>query len=291
MAHLLFYDAKIVTKNQLHNRALLGKYLWSNPQKWGFAVAELMSNFVTYFINESRMNHRKPISPAGEHLSKEMKLVELINVDYNLLSILQRLNVRLPFGDISVEEMCRREGFSTELFMTICNIYIDEEYRPSIDTLSADALPRLIGYLRASHHYYLEDILPHATMHLESILSYCDSLSGKTLRRFYDDYKVQVRNHLEYEEQHMFPRIETLSDGNGLHAATELDMPHSEIDDLTGDITSLVIKYLPEQAPTSLRCELLFHIFRLRDDLRRHALIESRLLTPLVERLSKSKKQ
>ena len=234
------------------------------------------------------MNHRKPISHTCERLSREMKLVELINVDYNLLSIFHRLNIRLPFGDMSVEDMCQREGFSTELFMTICNIYIDEEYRPSVDTLSADALPRLIGYLRASHRYYLDDILPHANMHLESILSYCDPLSGTTLRRFYDDYMVHVRKHLEYEEQHIFPRIETLSDSNGVLAATELDMPHSEIDDLTGDITSLVIKYLPEQAPTSLRCELLFHIFRLRDDLRRHALIESRLLTPLVERLSKT---
>lgn len=233
------------------------------------------------------MNHRHASSPVGEPLSKDMKLVELINVDYNLLSIFQRLNVRLPFGDISVEEMCRREGFSTELFMTICNLYIDEEYRPSIDTLSADALSRLIGYLKASHRYYLDEILPHATTHLESILSYCDSLSGKTLRRFYDDYKTQVRNHLEYEDREMFPRLEALG-GSGLHTAIELDIPHSEIDDLTGDITSLVIKYLPEQAPTSLRCEFLMHIFHLRDDIRRHALVESRLLIPLVKRLSEN---
>ncbi len=234
------------------------------------------------------MSHNKPISHTAERLSEEMKLVELINADYHLLSILQRLNVRLPFGDISVEEMCRREGFSTELFMTICNLHIDEEYRPPIDTLSADALPRLIGYLRASHRYYIDDILPHATMHLESILSYCDPLSGKTLRRFYDDYKTQVRNHLEYEEQNIFPHIEMIAEGKAPNTTIELDMPHSEIDDLTGDITSIVIKYLPEQAPTSLRCELLFHIFRLRDDLRRHALIESRLLAPLVSRLSKN---
>lgn len=235
------------------------------------------------------MNHRQSLSHSGKRLSKDMKLVELINVDYNLLSIFYRLNVRLPFGDISVEEMCRREGFSTELFMTICNIYIDEKYRPAVESLSTDALPRLIGYLRASHRYYLDEILPRATARLESILSYCDSLSGRTLRRFYDDYKVQVRDHLEYEEQHIFPRIETLAGDNGANDIPELDLPHSEIDDLTNDIASLVIKYLPEQAPTAMRCELLFDIFRLRDDLRRHALIESRLLAPLVQRPAKDR--
>lgn len=235
------------------------------------------------------MNHRHAASLVGEPLSKDMKLVELINVEYNLLSIFQRLDITLPFGDISIEEMCRREGFSTELFMTICNLYIDEEYRPSIDTLSSDALPRLIGYLKASHRYYLDEILPHATTHLEKILSYCDSLSGKTLQRFYDDYKTQVRNHLEYEDREMFPRLETLSENGNAYTGIELDMPHSEIDDLTGDITSLVIKYLPEQAPTPLRCEFLLHIFHLRDDIRRHALVESRLLMPLVKQLSENK--
>ena len=32
--------------------------------------------------------------------SKDMKIIELIDADYNLLSILLRLDVQLPFGDI-----------------------------------------------------------------------------------------------------------------------------------------------------------------------------------------------
>ena len=42
--------------------------------------------------------------------SKDMKLVELIDADYKLLSVLVRLNIRLPFGDVSIEQICQQYG-------------------------------------------------------------------------------------------------------------------------------------------------------------------------------------
>ena len=57
--------------------------------------------------------------------SKDMKIIELIDADYNLLSILLRLDVQLPFGDISIEQMCRRYDMSPELFLMICQILIE----------------------------------------------------------------------------------------------------------------------------------------------------------------------
>ena len=39
-------------------------------------------------------------------LSEQMKIIELIDADYRLLSIIMRLDITLPFGDISVEQMC-----------------------------------------------------------------------------------------------------------------------------------------------------------------------------------------
>ena len=47
-------------------------------------------------------------------LSKDMKIIELIDVDYRLLSIFQRLDIQLPYGDISIDEMCQRCNMSVE---------------------------------------------------------------------------------------------------------------------------------------------------------------------------------
>ena len=38
--------------------------------------------------------------------SKDMTLVELIDADYTLLTILQRMGIELPFGDITIEQLC-----------------------------------------------------------------------------------------------------------------------------------------------------------------------------------------
>jgi hypothetical protein len=59
-------------------------------------------------------------------------------------------------------------------------------------------------------------------------------------------------------------------------------MPHADIDDRSNDIASLIVKSLPESAPTSLRCDMLKDVYELRDDLRRHSNIETYLLRPLV---------
>ena len=83
--------------------------------------------------------------------SKDMKIIELIDADYNLLSILLRLDVQLPFGDISIEQMCRRYDMSPELFLMICQIYATADFEPQVDLLTGDDLYCIIRYLRASH--------------------------------------------------------------------------------------------------------------------------------------------
>ena len=67
-------------------------------------------------------------------------------------------------------------------------------------------------------------------------------------------------------------------------------MPHADIDDRSNDIASLIFKNLPEEAPTTLRCTMLEHIYALRDDLRRHSNVEMYLLRPLIETYLNSKR-
>lgn len=216
-------------------------------------------------------------------LSPDMKLYELIDAAPVVLSLISRLGIRLPFGDISIDELCKRDDRSTELMMILCAMHIDLGYRPNPDVLKPEMLREVIGYLRASHHYYAERMLPHALMHLEDILEHCDNLSQSMLRRFYNDYVTYITAHFEEEERDIFAAIENF-DNSAIADFGELEMPHSDIDDRSNDIASLVVKSLPEAAPTMLRCAMLKDVYELRDDLRRHSNIEMFLLRPLVEK-------
>ena len=55
--------------------------------------------------------------------SGKMKAADLISADWNLLSIFERLNIKLGFGEATISEICTRYNLSTELFLMICNIY------------------------------------------------------------------------------------------------------------------------------------------------------------------------
>ena len=224
------------------------------------------------------------ISLGSVVLSPEMKIYELIDAAPMLLSLFSRLNIHLPFGDISIAEMCRRDGYNPQLFIVLCAMHIDLRHRPADEEITPEMLPEVIAYLRASHRYYAEHMLPHTARHLEEILSYCDNLSERVLRGFYDDYTRYIKRHFEEEEREIF----TLMERGEQNANFSLfDMPHADIDDRSNDIASLIVKSLPEAAPTPLRCAMLKDVYELRDDLRRHSNIETYLLRPLVEKYIK----
>lgn len=220
-------------------------------------------------------------------LSPEMKIYELIDAAPMLLSLFSRLDIHLPFGDISIAEMCRRDGYNPQLFMMLCAMHIDSRYRPSQEEMTEDMLPEVIVYLRASHRYYAERMLPHTARHLEEVLSHCDELSERVLRRFYDDYVHYIKSHFEEEEREIFTLMERKGERDANFAL--FDMPHADIDDRSNDIASLIVKSLPESAPTSLRCDMLKDVYELRDDLRRHSNIETYLLCPLVVKYLKQR--
>lgn len=224
------------------------------------------------------------ISLGSVVLSPEMKIYELIDAAPMLLSLFSRLNIHLPFGDISVAEMCRRDGYNPQLFIMLCAMHIDLRHRPADEEITEDMLSEVIAYLRASHRYYAERMLPHTALHLEEILSYCDELSERVLRGFYDDYARYIKRHFEEEEREIFTLMER---GERDANLALFDMPHADIDDRSNDIASLIVKSLPEAAPTSLRCAMLKDVYELRDDLRRHSNIETYLLRPLVEKFLK----
>ncbi len=220
--------------------------------------------------------------------SKDMQIAELIDTSCSLLTLFQRLDVQLPFGDRSVEELCERYGISTEMFLLLCRIYAGEEFEIDVESLSKQDLTHILRYLRASHRYYLEEALPSIEQGVERVLEECDAKQSLIVRRFFDGYADEVRAHLEFEERTIFPYVEQVLQGAKGEVSIARSMEgHTDICDKVDDIKSIIIKYLPESCPTALRCGLIVDLFRLREDLARHTLIEVRVLTPLVVEVEK----
>lgn len=221
-------------------------------------------------------------------LSKDMKIVELIDLSCEVLPVFLRLDMQLPFGDRSVEELCRQYGLSSDMFLMLCQIYLSADVKPDVESLDGEDLRHLLGYLRSSHCYYADVLLHSIESGVERVLKSCDEKQSLIVRKFYDDYADEVRSHLEYEERVIFPYVERVIAGELGEVSIEQSMAnHSDICDKVDDMKSIIIKYLPESCPTAERYDLLCDLFRLRDDLAKHTLIEVAVLTPMVAKLEK----
>ena len=218
-----------------------------------------------------------------------MKVGDMIDANYKLLTILSRLGIRLGFGEITVDEMCRRYGLSSRLFLIICNIYTFDGYRPSCEELDEDDLQHIVAYLRASHRYYNDYSLPRLRNGVAETVESCDELHRKVLGKFFDDYCDEVARHFAYEEETVFPYIDGLLEGRRSEefSIEKFEDNHSDVDEKLNDMKSIIIKYLPEECPTEQRNDMLYEIFRFEEDLARHTLIEDRVLIPLVAKIER----
>lgn len=223
------------------------------------------------------------------YYTKRMKVADLLANDGALLSILQRLDIKLGFGEATVAELCTRYGISAELFLIICNIYSFGNYRPEVDSLSENDIKSITTYLRASHRYYTGVCFPAIHENVHRLVKEIDEMSRRLIDKFYDDYDTEVSNHFRYEEEVVFPYIEELTGnstrGNGKYSISQFEHNHSNINEKLNDLKNIIIKYLGEEFSSPVRFELLNNIYSVEKDLRKHSLIEDRLLVPLVEKL------
>lgn len=224
--------------------------------------------------------------------NKRMKVADLLANDGSLLSILQRLDIKLGFGEATVAELCARYGISAELFLIICNIYSFGDYRPEVDSLGESDIKSITTYLRASHRFYTGVCFPAIHDSVHRLVEGLDEMSHRLIDKFYDDYDNEVNNHFRYEEEVVFPYIESLIAGGvcdrNKYSISLFGHNHSNINEKLNDLKNIIIKYLGEEFSSPVRFELLINIYNVEKDLRKHSLIEDRLLVPLVEKLENS---
>lgn len=216
----------------------------------------------------------------------QMKLADMLSMNPETVSVLERLDIRLGFADADVDEVCRKYGLSASLFLMICNTCSFEDYHPDISGLSESDIPGIISYLRAAHRYYTGSFFPGLHKNIHLMLQDYDEVNKAVLNQFFDSYEAEVIRHFNYEEEVVFPYIENLlSDRRSCDDSYNMETferNHSNIDEKLQDLKNIVIKYIPEAYSAPVRFEVLNSIFQIERDLRKHTMVENKILIPLV---------
>jgi regulator of cell morphogenesis and NO signaling len=230
------------------------------------------------------------------------KMSDIIRTNYHLLPVINRFGIRLGFKDKTVAQICKANDINETFFLAILNTFHNEEYFPESELLSFSPI-LIIEYLKKTHQYYLEYVLPKIEKLLKQLISHCstDCQDIQLINIFYKKYKGELLHHIENEEKTVFPYALQLTEAyekKSLKLPVELlkfsirlfEKEHTNVDIKLNDLKNLVIKYLNPVYNINDCNEFLFTLFRFEKDIKDHARIEDKIFVPKIIEIENSLK-
>ena len=215
------------------------------------------------------------------------KMIDLISDNYTMLQGLGAFGIRLGFGDKTVEEVCGEQGVDCYTFLTVVNFIING-FAPK-ETDERISVRTILGYLQASHRFFLDFQLPTIRTNLQSTLGEGDSLSTLIIR-LYDEYAHDIQRHMKYEEKTLFPYVEALLQGEqkNNYNVEIFSKHHSDTTGKFQELKNIIIKYLPHDGLVNNKLTaILYDIYNNEQWLCNHSNVEDCIFVPAIRLLEK----
>ena len=229
------------------------------------------------------MSKRKVYTPTD-------KMSDIICDNYSLLQVMSRFDIPLGFGDASVEEVCQTNQVDCHTFLAVVNFINKGHSRSSLPYVDL-SVQALMHYLKNAHHYFLDFQLPTIRRKLlEAIDCSTDGEVTILILKFFDGYVQEVRNHMNYEDAHVFTYVEKLLKGEK-DEAYDINMfvrHHHHIDEKLTELKNSIIKYYPVNQNAYRMNSVLFDIFNCEKDLALHTDVEDYLFVSAVLQLEEN---
>lgn len=229
------------------------------------------------------------------NITHDMKMADVIHLNYSLLPVITRFNIHLGFGDKSVREVCKDFDVNLDFFIEITNSFIDDDYIPQKD-LNSFPVRLIVDYLHETHSYYLEEKLPELINMISDLSEIFDNPEPILLiKNFFNEYQQELQSHIEREENIVHPYVLEIEDSfmqnsnNSklvekikTYSINDFAKEHDNVEEKLYDLKNIIIKYLPPCKDKALCNRLLTELFRLEKDLNAHAELEDKVLIPKV---------
>lgn len=223
-------------------------------------------------------------------IKKDTLLKDAISLNASLTNVTHQFDIENLNEEAALEEICKEKGIDADFFIEILNIFNNTNYFPKIQ-LGSFPIPIIIDYLKKTHKYYLNKRLLEIEQSIT--LSYPNEAIRDFLHKFFLKMKVDLIEHIRYEEGALFPYINNLyqsfSKGTGLELTDKLkdysiasfEANHS--DDVENNILE-VKKFIIQSSPSIVELSpyrvLLNQLDSFENELRIHALVEDEILIP-----------
>ncbi len=244
----------------------------------------------TKFAKELFYYHARKLKRM-DRFTKQHKVIDLVEVNYHLLPVINRFGIYLGNKDKSLDKICQSQNIDIDFLLVIVNTFHNEEYFPETELKSFSPI-LIIDYLKKTHQYYIEYVLPKLELLLKQLIesNKTDNHQLNIIEQFYQKYKEELLIHIREEEQDVFPYITNLLERNQKNTPYNIhsfEKEHLNVDIKLNDLKNLIVKYLEPVYDNNICNEFLITLFRFEKDINDHARIEDKILIPQVAELEK----
>ena len=235
-------------------------------------------------------------------ITKDMKMADVIQMNYMLIPVIYRFGINLGFGDKSVKEICEETDVDLNFFLQLVNTYHDKDYFPK-EELQTIPSKDIVAYLKMTHSSYLDEKLTEIEGLIES-LQHAEAEDEKyilLIRNFFEGYKNELTEHILHEEDVVFPYVLAVEEICTSGIVSDLNRKifesfsisiyqegHDDVEEKLMDLKTIMIKYLTPPRNTNLYHKIIQLLFMLEQDLNYHSRIEDKVLVPKMISMEKA---
>jgi len=233
-------------------------------------------------------------------ITKDNKMGDIILHDHQLLAVLHRFDIKLGFGEKTVEEVCNLHNINTDFFLEITNAFHDGNFFTD-KKLKSFSLVLIVEYLKKSHDFYTKKKIPE----IENLINSIKYKTGNEkfsaiVKKFFKEYVDELNSHIEREEKNVYPYViklekairnkelkKELFDEIKNQSILKYRDEHDNIEEKLFDLKNIIIKYLPPPVNPDVCNVILAKLFRLEQDLNNHSTIENKVMIPAANEMEK----
>lgn len=211
--------------------------------------------------------------------NKESKLSDAILAHPQLIPVIDRLGVKLGFGEHTIGSICSHEQIEADFFLSVVNTFLDPDYFP-INARDTFTLEKTADYLKKTSNYYLKIQLPNIRRHFRSLMERSGEDNNlQQLFSFFEETASQLELLAKRDEELINP---LLADSDALQGASLSVDSHEEVEEKLHDLLHLFVSHIRGQYDRNLATAVVSSIFSLEKDYRQNNRIRRRILLPIA---------
>lgn len=199
--------------------------------------------------------------------------------------VLERFDIHLNNLDDTLEVVCLEKNVDLHFCSEILLMFDNAEYRP-VESLMQSSVSVIIDYLEKTHRYYKGNKLLEIEQSIEkvSMESSKSNIMDRLLTNFFTAYKKELIQHIDIEEQKLFPYVRAIEAGVSLPCNYSIQQFEDSHDDTIEyelrDIQHRILMLDPD-----LEHSLPYHILQTQlnafeRDIHIHGWVEDHILIP-----------